>query len=71
MLRQRILTAIVLLLIVAAAVTAPTPWPMLALLGLMIGCALWEWLRLVIDSAAVRWGGAVLAGTTSFPLRRE
>ena len=49
MLRQRILTAIVLLLIVAAAVTAPTPWPMLALLGLMTGCALWEWLRLVID----------------------
>lgn len=70
MLRQRILTAIVLLLIVAAAVIAPTPWPMLALLGLMVGCALWEWLRLVIDSAAVRWGGAVLAVLVLVPLSR-
>ncbi|MDY0308211.1 MAG: phosphatidate cytidylyltransferase [Castellaniella sp.] len=61
MLRQRILTAIVLLLIVVAAVMAPTPWPMLALLGLMTVCALWEWLRLVMDGAAVRWGGALLA----------
>ncbi len=70
MLRQRILTAIVLLLIVAAAVTAPTPWPMLALLGLMTGCALWEWLRLVIDGAAVRWGGAALAVLALVPLSR-
>ncbi|MGB3425023.1 MAG: phosphatidate cytidylyltransferase [Castellaniella sp.] len=70
MLRQRILTAIVLLLIVAAAVTAPTPWPMLALLGLMTGCALWEWLRLVVAGAAVRWGGAVLAVLVLVPLSR-
>ena len=68
MLRQRILTAIVLLLIVAAAVTASMPWPMLALLGLMTGCALWEWLRLVQDDAAVRWGGAVLAVLVLVPL---
>lgn len=70
MLRQRILTAIVLLLIVAAAVTASMPWPMLALLGLMTGCALWEWLRLVQDDAAVRWGGAVLAVLVLVPLSR-
>jgi len=70
MLRQRILTAIVLLLIVAAAVTAPTPWPMLALLGLMTGCALWEWLRLVMDGTAARWGGAVLAVVALVPLSR-
>ncbi|MGA0583460.1 MAG: phosphatidate cytidylyltransferase [Castellaniella sp.] len=70
MLRQRILTAIVLLLIVAGAVTAPTPWPMLALLGLMTGCALWEWLRLVMDGAAARWGAAVLAVLALVPLSR-
>lgn len=68
MLRQRILTAIVLLLIVAVAVTAPTPWPMLALLGLMTGCALWEWLRLVTEGAAARWGAAVLAVLALLPL---
>ncbi|WP_322994952.1 phosphatidate cytidylyltransferase [Castellaniella sp.] len=60
MLRQRILTAIVLLLIVAAAVTASTPWPMLALLGIMTGCALWEWWRLVWANALARNAGAVL-----------
>ena len=70
MLRQRILTAIVLLSIVAAAVAAPTPWPMLALLGLMTGCALWEWLRLVTPGAAVHWGGAVLAVLALVPLSR-
>ncbi len=51
MLRQRILTALVLLLILAGAVSAPSPWPLLALLALMTGCALWEWLRLVQQGA--------------------
>jgi len=60
MLRQRILTAIVLLLIVAGAVTASTPWPMLALLTLMAGCALWEWLRLVWPHPLARGCAAVV-----------
>lgn len=60
MLRQRILTAIVLLLIVGACVAAATPWPMLALLSLMTGCALWEWWRLVWSNSLARNGGAVL-----------
>lgn len=71
MLRQRILTAIVLLLIVAGAVTAPTPWPMLALLGLMAGCALWEWLRLVVEGAAVPWVGALLFIIVLIPLSMQ
>ena len=70
MLRQRVITAIVLLLIVAAAVSAQSPWPMLALLGVMTGCALWEWLRLVTDGTAVRWGGAILAVLVLVPLSR-
>ncbi|WP_298016443.1 phosphatidate cytidylyltransferase [uncultured Castellaniella sp.] len=61
MLRQRVFTAIVLLLIVAGAVSAPTPWPMLSLLTLMTGCALWEWWRLVWPHPLARGGAAVLA----------
>jgi phosphatidate cytidylyltransferase len=47
MLRLRLLTAAVLLLIIAVAVGVPSAWPMLVLLAVMCGCALWEWLRLV------------------------
>lgn len=47
MLKQRLITACVLLAIVVAAVMAPGPWPMLVLLAAMAGCAGWEWLRLI------------------------
>lgn len=47
MLKQRLITATVLLLILGAAIMAPGPWPMLVLLAVMISCASWEWLRLV------------------------
>jgi len=56
MLRTRILTALVLLLIVAAAVSVASPWPMLALLAIMCACAWWEWLRLVpCESRSAGW----------------
>lgn len=56
MLRTRILTALVLLLIVAAAVSVASPWPMLALLAVMCACAWWEWLRLVpCESRSAGW----------------
>ncbi|HEX7388304.1 MAG TPA: phosphatidate cytidylyltransferase [Castellaniella sp.] len=51
MLRVRIFTAAVLLFVIALAVMAPTPWPMMVLLALMCGCAWWEWLRLVLPHA--------------------
>ena len=70
MLRQRGLTAIFLLLIVVAAVTAPTPWPMLSLLGLMVACGLWEWLRLVVNGTVLRWGAAVATVLVLVPLSR-
>jgi phosphatidate cytidylyltransferase len=60
MLRQRILTAIVLLLIVIAAVSASTPWPMLALLAIMSACAVWEWWRLVWSHTLARNGAVVV-----------
>src|SRR5690554_3379515 len=46
MLMQRVLTAIVLLLVLLGALMAASPWPLIVLLLVMAGCALWEWLRL-------------------------
>lgn len=46
MLKQRVITAVVLLAILLAALLAVSPWPLVALLAVAAGCALWEWLRL-------------------------
>lgn len=46
MLLQRVLTAIVLLMVLLGALMAPSPWPLIAVLVVLAGCALWEWLRL-------------------------
>lgn len=51
MLMQRVLTAIVLLLVLLGSLMAPSPWPLIVLLLLMAGCALWEWLRLSLSPA--------------------
>lgn len=51
MLMQRVLTAIVLLLVLLGALMASSPWPLIVLLLLMAGCALWEWLRLSLAPA--------------------
>jgi phosphatidate cytidylyltransferase len=48
MLGQRIVTAVILLAVLAAAMMAPSPWPFLALMALATGCAGWEWLRLTL-----------------------
>jgi len=58
MLRQRILTAVVLLAVVVAALLAPTPWPFIVLLSVASGAALWEWLRLTASDSLA----SVLAG---------
>ncbi len=46
MLRQRIVTALVLLAILLPALFAPTPWPFAVVTLLLIGAAAWEWARL-------------------------
>lgn len=51
MLKQRIITAALLLVILVGSLMAPTPWPFLILLSVMAGCALWEWLRLSLTPA--------------------
>lgn len=51
MLMQRVLTAIVLLLVLLGALMASSPWPLIVLLLVLAGCALWEWLRLTLAPA--------------------
>jgi phosphatidate cytidylyltransferase len=46
MLKQRIMTAIVMLAVLLAALLAPGPWPLVLLFTAIAACALWEWLRL-------------------------
>src|SRR5690554_5650072 len=52
MLKQRITTAVLLLVILLVALLVPTPWPLLILLSVAAGCALWEWLRLSLNPDA-------------------
>jgi len=58
MLKQRVITAIVLLAILLPALFAPIPWPFAVLTLVMIGAAGWEWARL----NGVAGGGAIALG---------
>lgn len=46
MLKQRVITAIILLAVLLGALLVPNPMPLVLLLTLIASCALWEWLRL-------------------------
>jgi phosphatidate cytidylyltransferase len=59
MLKQRVITAIVLLAVLLGALLAPSRWPLVLLLTLAAACLLWEWLRLSWPGAGSR-AGAVL-----------
>lgn len=58
MLKQRIVTAVVLLGVLAAAVAATSPWPFLLFLALACACAGYEWLRLTLGKRSV-WAPVV------------
>ncbi|MEF7616008.1 phosphatidate cytidylyltransferase [Aquincola sp. MAHUQ-54] len=58
MLKQRVITAIVLLAVLLPAVFAPNPWPFALFTLVMVGAAGWEWGRLNASGAA----GAVMLG---------
>ena len=64
MLRQRVLTAIVLLAVLLGTLLAPTPWPLVTLLTVLAACALWEWLRLTWPRPGTAWPAllAILSG---------
>jgi phosphatidate cytidylyltransferase len=66
MLKQRVITAVVLLAVLFAAIMAASPWPLVVLFCLAGACGLWEWLRLVWP---VRGSHApAVIGTASFVL---
>ena len=53
MLKQRVMTAVVLLGVLGLAVTATSPWPFLLFLALACACAGFEWLRLTLGMRSV------------------
>jgi phosphatidate cytidylyltransferase len=62
MLKQRVVTALVLLALLLPAMFAPTPWPFALLTLTFIGAAGWEWGRLngLVGPAALSLGALVL-----------
>ena len=61
MLKQRVITAIVLLALLLPALFAPSPWPFAILTLLLIGAAGWEWGRLNAAADAAIAMGVLLA----------
>ena len=53
MLKQRVLTAVALLGVLALVVAATSPWPFLLFLALACACAGFEWLRLTLGVRSV------------------
>ena len=51
MLKQRVLTAVVLLAILGATVAVPSLWPFLVFLAIACGCAGWEWVKLTMPGS--------------------
>ncbi len=49
MLKHRILTAIVLLVILASVLSVSSPWPFLGFLAITCGLAGWEWTRITLE----------------------
>ncbi|MBH9577650.1 phosphatidate cytidylyltransferase [Inhella proteolytica] len=64
MLKQRVITALVLLAILLPALWAPVAWPFMLFVLLAISAAAWEWARLNGCEGARAWllGGLVLLG---------
>ncbi|WP_322992155.1 phosphatidate cytidylyltransferase [Limnohabitans sp.] len=61
MLKQRVITALVLLALLLPALFASNPWPFMALTMVMIAAGAWEWGRLNGVPAWVAWVGALLS----------
>lgn len=66
MLKQRIITAIVLIATLVVAMSIPTIWPLTLILVLAASCAIWEWLRLTWPEKAKV--GAPLIAILAFAL---
>ena len=68
MLKQRVITAIVLLALLVPALFATAAWPFAVLTLLLIGAAGWEWGRLNGAGAASVWLGLLLGGACAAAL---
>ncbi|GHC36149.1 phosphatidate cytidylyltransferase [Alcaligenes pakistanensis] len=55
MLKQRVITAVIMLIILGAAMLAPVRWPLLAIFVVMSSLACWEWERLSLSLEQQRW----------------
>ncbi|MET0333416.1 MAG: phosphatidate cytidylyltransferase, partial [Rhizobacter sp.] len=61
MLMQRVITAVIMLLVLLPALFAPMAWPFSLLMVAMAGAAAWEWGRLNAASAT----GALVMGVAT------
>ncbi|PIT82346.1 phosphatidate cytidylyltransferase [Limnohabitans sp. 15K] len=60
MLKQRVITALILLALLLPALFATNPWPFMGLTVVFIAAGAWEWGRLNGLPAGMAWGGALL-----------
>jgi len=61
MLKQRVITAIIMLAVLLGTLLAPTAWPLVALLSLIAACTLWEWLRLTLPNCVSKAAAIIAA----------
>lgn len=61
MLKQRVITALVLLALLLPALFAANPWPFMVLTMALIAAGAWEWGRLNGVPAWMTWAGALLS----------
>jgi phosphatidate cytidylyltransferase len=61
MLKQRVITALVLLALLMPALFAANPWPFMVLTMALIAAGAWEWGRLNGVPAWMTWAGALLS----------
>jgi phosphatidate cytidylyltransferase len=59
MLKQRVITALVLLALLLPALFAANPWPFMCLTVVLIGAGAWEWGRLNGFAALIAWLGGL------------
>lgn len=64
MLKQRVITAVILLLVLLGVLSAPVPWAFGLFMAVVMGCAGWEWARLsgCPAPATYVWAGVAVAG---------
>ena len=68
MLKQRVITALVLMALLVPSLLVPSPWPFALFCLVLMTAAAWEWARLNGAPASAWWFAAVLAGSCGVSL---